>query len=196
MGKKRTNPGSQQHASASFGQMVSRAALTQLKPDIAQMINQLGQQLAMQTAQTMEMHFSRIVVLETILMEKYGYTKEDLGLKFSDVEDQRAGREATTDGVTEKDLVRFSIQTRTKEQKDFQGISKMKMYNTGSGNTLGTDLEAQVLGMKAGETKETEFGENNELVAKIFVDRVSRLIPKAAPVSTPQGDNTDDSAKG
>lgn len=176
MGKKRNASNGGQHASASFGQMVSKAALAQMQPQIQQMVNQLGQRIAMQSARTLEMQFSRIVVLEKILMEKYGYTDTELASKFSDVEDTREGRVATTNGVTEKDLVRLSIQTKLKVDKDFQGISKMKLYNTGKGDTLGTELEASVLGMKAGETKELEFGQNNELIAKIYIDRVSAPI--------------------
>jgi hypothetical protein len=89
MGKKK----GQNHIQQSMGQMVSKAALAQMGPAIEnyiqRVVQQLGQQLAMQSASTLETMFSRIVVLETILMEKYGLTKEDLASKVADLEDSK-----------------------------------------------------------------------------------------------------------
>jgi len=189
MGKKRT--GNNQHASQSFGQMVSKAALTQMLPQIEQMVNNLGRRLAAQQARTYEMLFSRIVVLEKIMMEKYGITEENLAERFADVEDERDGL-VKADEVTEGDLVRLEISTKVNTQKDFQGTTKLKVPNIGKGEQLGEELEKAALGMKVGETKEVKFGEKQELTAKLFVQRISR--PVQAEEETPTETTTEAAA--
>lgn len=183
MGKKRTG-NNNQHASQSFGQMVSKAALTQMLPQIESMVNNLGRRLAAQQARTYEMLFSRIVVLEKIMMEKYGITEENLADRFADVEDERDSL-VKADTVEQGDLVRLEISTKVNDQKDFQGTTKLKVPNIGKGDQLGTELETAALGMKVGETKEVKFGEKQELTAKLFVQRISRPI-KAEEEETSQ----------
>jgi hypothetical protein len=60
------------------------------------------------------------------------------------------------------------------DQEDFQGTSRLKIYQTGSGQTLGPEMESAILGMSAGQTKEVSFGQDQQLLAKITINRVSR----------------------
>lgn len=180
MGQKKSK---QNHVQQSMGQMVSKAALAQMGPQIAQFVQaqvqQLGSQLAMQQASTLETLFSRVVVLETILMEKYGYSKDDLAEKVALLEDEKEGLTLVTGGIEKNDVVRLEVKTKAKEQADFAGSSRLKLYKTGTGETIGQELEEALLGMKSGETKQVEFGKDKSMVAEFTVNRISRnLNPK------------------
>lgn len=181
MGKKKSS----QHADKSFGNMVSKAALTQMAPEIQQMVDGLGSRLAAQIASTLENQHARLVVLEKLAMERFNLTKDDLSNKISDFEDEKEGL-VTASQVELGDVVRLEIKTRTEDQAEFQGSSRLKVYNTGSGDTLGGELEAAVLGMTPGQAKETKFGQDGKLVAQIRVDRISRLV-KASDANPVQG---------
>lgn len=191
MGKKK----SQQHLQQSMGNLVSRAALAQMGPSIEnyvqQVVRQLGSQLAVQQASTLETIFARVVVLETIIMEKFDYTSEDLARLVADNEDQKENL-VTAESVEVGDVTRLEISTKTKDQEDYQGTSRLKVYNTGSGESIGEELEKALIGMKSGETKEVQFGKDQEMSAKITMERVSRKVP-AAPVQlvTPEVPSAD-----
>lgn len=171
MGKKKA----QQHLQQSMGNMVSKAALAQLWPHIAQMIKTLGDRLTAQQAQTLENLYARTVVLEKIVMEKLGYTSDDLAEKIALLEDEAEKLALATDEVKVGDVVRLVVATKTKDDKDWQGESRIKMYGTGTGNTLGNQLETGIIGMKPGEVKEIQF---DEATAKVTISRISRPIPK------------------
>lgn len=196
MGKKKTS-GGQQHQQQSFGQMVSRAALAQMGPQIEQIVrayvNQLGNQLAVQQASTLETLFARVVVLETIVMEKLGYSTEDLTKMVAAIEDEKEGLTLVEGAAELGDVVRLEIATKTKDQTEFQGSSRLKISQTGTGQTIGTELENAILGLKAGETKEVNFGKDGAMTAKITIDRVSRG-QKAEAAS--QGESNGDQAQG
>lgn len=166
--------------------MVSKAALSQLGPQIEQMVRamvqNLGSQLASHQASTLENLFSRTVVLERILMEKYGLTSDDLSAKVADIEDEKEKLTAA-DAVETGDVVRLSIRTKTKDQTEYQGESRLKVYDTGSGNTLGVELEQGLLGAKVGEVRTTMFGKDKELQAEMTISRVARP-PKVAKEET------------
>jgi hypothetical protein len=191
MGKKKQT----QHIQQSMGQMVSRAALSQLGPQIENMVrayvNKLGSQLAEQQASTLETLFARVVVLESIIMEKLGYTTEDLTNKVATIEDEKENLVVSDSGAELNDVVRLEISTKTKDQADFQGSSRIKLYKTGTGQTIGQELEQAIIGMKAGETKEVNFGKDAAMAARIKVDRVSRLVE-----ATSEGAANDDQAQG
>lgn len=183
MGKKKSSG----HVQQSMGQMVSRAALAQLGPEIEQLvrayIQQLGNQLAVQQASTLETLFARVVVLESIIMEKLGYSTEDLTQKVAAIEDEKETLELVQGEAQAGDVVRLEIKTKTKDQTEFQGSSRLKIYQVGSGQTIGEELESAIVGMKSGETKQVSFGKEGAMVAEIKVDRVSRQI-KSQDVTT------------
>jgi hypothetical protein len=180
MGKKK----SQQHVAESMGQMVSRAALSQLMKPISQMIqiqvNQLGQKLAFKQAENTAMMFTRIVATEKLLIEKGIVTQDELQNKVADIEDERDN--ATKADVLEKgDIARIEVRTKDVKAKDFEdGTTKFKVMNFGSGSTLGTEVETAALGMKVGELRIVTFADNT-LNAEITLARVSRPIPPPAP---------------
>lgn len=183
MGKKKSSG----HIQQSMGQMVSRAALAQLGPEIEQLVRgyvqQLGNQLAVQQASTLETLFARVVVLESIIMEKLGYSTEDLTAKVAQIEDEKESFELVQGEAQAGDVVRLEIKTKTKDQTEFQGSSRLKIYQVGSGQTIGEELESAIVGMKSGETKQVSFGKEGAMVAEIKVDRVSRQI-KSQDVTT------------
>lgn len=178
MGKKKSAPSKSQHIQESMGQMVSNAALNKLGPQIEQTIKayiqQLGNQLAVQQASTLETLFARVVVLESIVMEKLGYAPDDLTAKVAGIEDDKEGLDKINGPVELGDVVRLEIKTKTQDQPEFQGSSRLKIYQTGSGQTIGQELETAVVGMSPGETKEVTFGKDGLLTASIKIDRVSR----------------------
>lgn len=190
MGKKKSN--SQPRLQQSLGNLVSKAALAQLGPQIEDMVishvQHLGQQISMQQASTLQTLFSRVVVLEQIVMDKLGLTSEDLTGMVADLEDSKEGL-AKAESVESGDVVRLEISTKTKDQTEYQGSSRLKVSQIGSGQTLGNELEGATLGMKAGETKEINFGKDGGMVAKLTVDRVSRRI-QTAPAPTGDADAT------
>lgn len=196
MGRKKNKKQQQQHVQQSMGQMISKAALAQMGPQIEKYINEtiqrLGSRLAMQTAETTETLFSRIIVLENIIIEKLGYTKDDLANLVSDLEDSSEGLALVTDGVIQKgDVVRLEVKTKTKDQAEYQGSSRLKLYDTGTGNTLGEELESALIGLKSGEIKTINFGKDKEMVAEFTINRVSRA--KAQETKT---ENTTSEAQG
>lgn len=180
MGKKK----SAQHVQQSMGQLVSRAALTQMGPEIEQLVRayvqNLGSQLAVQSASTLETLFARVVVLESIVIEKLGFTAEDLTNKVADIEDEKQGL-LKVDAVELNDVVRVEIRTKTKDQPDYQGSSRLKISQTGTGQTIGQELEGALLGMKTGETKEVQFGQDQGMTAELKLNRVSRRPATPAP---------------
>jgi uncharacterized coiled-coil protein SlyX len=173
MGKKK------QHLQQSMSQMVSNSALAKLGPHIEKYVNNqirsLGMQLATQQASTLETLFSRVVVLESILMEKYGLTEDYLSNKVADLEDSKQGL-SKVDEVQKGDTVRIEVSTKSKDQEEFQGTSRLKVSNAGSGENLGQELEDALISMKTGETKLVEFGEDKLMQAKIKMDRISRGV--------------------
>lgn len=180
MGKKKS---SQQHLQQSVGSLVSKAALSQMGPQIESMVRhyveQLGENLAVQQASTLETLFSRVVVLESIVIEKLGYTAEQLTTLVADLQDEKEGLQAVETAEL-NDVVRIEVSTKTKDQTEFQGTSRMKVYKTGSGQTLGPELESCLIGMKTGETKEVSFGKDAQMTAKITLNKASRAIKTEA----------------
>lgn len=188
MGKKK----SVQHVQQSMGQMISKAALAQLGPSIERYVEaavqDLGSQLATQQASTLQTLFSRMVVLEGIVIEKLGYSKDDLSRKVAELEDEKEGLLLRDGPVEANDVVRLQISTKTKDQDAYQGTSRLKVYDVGAGNTLGTELEPAIIGMALSEEKEVEFGKDKQMLAKIKIDRISYRKP-APKQETPDATN-------
>jgi hypothetical protein len=179
MGKKKSsNP--QNHQTQSFGQMVSKAALSQMLPQIEDIvrhnINQLGNNLARQSADTIEHLHSRIITLEAIIMDRGIATKEELGEKIASLEDAKNGTIKVDGAAAQGDSVRVTLETKTKDQEDYQGKSMVRIDNVGTGNTFGPELESAILGMVAPSTKEVNFGQDGQLSARISLNRVSRPL--------------------
>lgn len=185
MGKKKNNQKQQvQHVTQSMGQMVSRAALAQLGKPIEDMvrfhIQQLGQKLAMKQAENVGVMFTRIVAIEKLLIDKGVVTQEDLQNKVADIEDERDNA-IKADDLQKGDIARIDVRTKDVQAETYEsGITKLKVMNTGLGNTMGTEVETAILGMKVGETRTVTFADN-KLNAEITLSRSSRPIPPPAP---------------
>jgi hypothetical protein len=187
MGKKKQQV---QHVTESMGQMVSRAALNQLQQPIAQMVghsvDQLGQRLALKQAQTTQMMFTRIVAIEKLLIDKNILTMEDLQNKVADIEDERDGVVQATDALQKGDLARISVRTKDAAAEAFESeTTKLKVNNAGSGDTMGTEIEGQMIGMTPGETKVITFGDG-KLQVEVTIGRLSRPVPPPAPAPAAQ----------
>lgn len=178
MGKKKQ---SQQHVQQSMASMVNRAALAQMGPQIDSMVrgyvNQAANQLAQQQSSTLETLFARVVVLEQVLIEKLGMTGDELVSRVADLEDSKEDL-SRVETAELGDVVRIEVRTKTSDQAEFQGSSRLKIYDTGSGQTIGNELEPAIIGMKAGESKTVNFGKDGSMVAELKVDRVSRANKK------------------
>lgn len=194
---KRKNKGQQTapHATRSFEQMVADATSTRLKEYIQDQIRGLAQGLMARQQQGFANSALRTVAIEELLMDKLGVTKDDLANKVAVVQDRSEGFDPVDGAVELGDRTRLEIRTKTSEQTEYAGTSRLLVDNTGSGNTLGKELEAAVLGMKVGETREVLFGKDNSLQASITVQKVSRQ-PKPEPTETKEESDLTEAAIG
>lgn len=180
--RKNKDPGRvrQVHPQKSFDQMVADATLAKFKGYLDYQLQMMGQALVQRTAQSTQNLFTRLVALEEIIIENNPeITKDVLADKVAAIQDRNEGFELVNQEVKNGDRVRLEIKTKTAEQTEFQGSSRLLVDNIGLGQTLGKELEESVLGMKNGETKETKFGKDATLTASITVNRISRQIEPA-----------------
>lgn len=177
--RKNKDPGRERqlHPQRSFDQMVADATLARLSGYIDSEMQQAAQAILGRQQQALGNIVTRLRALEEITIEKLNESKESLAARVATIEDRVEGFEAA-EAVEAGDRVRLEIQTRTADQTEFQGSSRLMVDNAGSGQTIGKELEASLLGMKAGESKEVKFGKDESLVAKLSVNRISRQ-PKA-----------------
>lgn len=181
MGKKK-----QQHAAQSFGNMVNKAAVAQLLPQINQIINgnmqQLAQRLVIQQVNTFNMLTLRIVALEKLLIEKTLLTQDDLIAKVTDLEDEQEGLTVVED-LQAGDTARIGVRVKQPNETDFsKNNSKLKVSNVGTGNTLGKEIEDKILGMKLGEVRQVEASKEGAVV-EITLNRSSRPAKQEAPAA-------------
>lgn len=187
MGKRKN--GGKQHQTHSFEQLVANATLGKFSGYIDQQIQGLAQALVQRQAQSLGNLVTRLVALEELMMEKFSdVTKATLADRVSNIEDASEGLQNVTDGgVLEGDRVRLELKTRTADQTEYQGSSRLLVDNAGSGNTLGKEIEAALIGMKAGDSKDIAFGVDNSLAANLVINKISRLpILPAAEVPAPE----------
>lgn len=187
MGKKRKNVSNaksgkpQQRNQLSFQDQVAQAVNNKLMATLDQRMNYLASRIMQEQQSSLHDIYSRLTTLESLCCEKFGITEDDLAILVAETEDKSMGLEEA-DVVENGDLVRLEVSTRTKEQEEFQGTSKTKLNNAGSGQTFGAEIEEAILGMKKDETKEIEFGKDKGMVAKLTVQRVSRAPKKEEEV--------------
>lgn len=164
----------------SFKQFMLGQTLKKFKGYIDTEISAQAQQLANQQKNLLENLYIRVRVLEELALEKFDdITKDVMANRIATIEDQAAGLEQV-DVVKKGDRVRMTIATKAKDQEEYQGTSKMMIDRTGTGQTLGNELEGALLGMKTCEEKELDFGKDKTMVAKLKIDRVSRDLKAEA----------------
>lgn len=195
--RKNRNPGGtpQTHQTRSFEQLVADATLNKFGGYIDEQIEQAAQAILIRQQRAMTAVFTRIVSIEEILLETVpGLTKDQLAARVADVTDRNEGFTAVDEAVSVGDRVRVEIKTKTADQAEYQGSSRMQIDQTGSGNTLGAELESALIGMKAGETREVMFGKDHSLQASLHVSKVSRqpvAAEEAAPAETTEAAPTE-----
>lgn len=194
--RKNKDPGRapQVHPQRSFDQMVADATLARLGGYIDSEIQEAAQGILARQQQAMANLLTRLVATEEVLIEKLGLTKEDLANRVANIQDRSEGFVAA-ETVEVGDRVRLEIQTRTADQAEFQGSSRLLVDNAGTGSQLGKELEGALVGMKAGESKEIKFGKDESLVARLSVNKVSRQ-PKAEPTETKEESEASEAAIG
>lgn len=200
MGKRKNKGQNQQkqvHPQKSFQELVAEATLAKFSGYIDDQIQGLGQAVLQRLAQANENLKLRILCTEEIIMEMNpAITKESLAERVAAIQDRLEGftQLSAEDSVKEGDRVRVELKTRTQDQKEYQGSSRLDILNVGAGNTLGKELEGAMLGMKAGETKEIQFGKDASLAASITLNRASRGNPPKKAVAPVPGSKDDSDA--
>jgi len=170
------------HPQNSFQDLVAQATLARLGGYIDQEIQGLGQALLQRQQQSLQNVLIRLISIEELAMEKYGLTKDDLAARAASIQDRMEGF-TDVEAVEVGDRVRLEIKTKTADQTEFQGSSRLLVDNAGTGNTLGKEIEGALVGMKTGETKEIKFGKDQSLTASLYVNRVSRQPKVEAPAA-------------
>ena len=196
MGKKRGKGGNGvKQRTQSFEQYMLNQTLNKFKGYIDSTVKQEVMSIAHQQKQLLENLYIRIRVLEELLMSKFDEVdKEYLAERITEIEDTTEGYTIIPETVEEGDRVRVSIATKSKDQEDFQGESRIMVDNVGSGQNIGKELEGAMLGMKAGETKEFQFGQDENMTAKIVMNKVSRR-PKPPEPKKEENQETQDASK-
>lgn len=183
MGKKRKNkdPGRvrQVHPQKSFKDYVAEAAINYCKPFMTGKLNEM----AHRHLQSEEVIFTRLMVLEELLLEQFpSVTQDELAFRAARVQDRAQGFEVV-DGVVEKgDRVRLEVSIKKTEDAEFEPGHKFLLHDAGSGATLGPELEKAMLGMSKDEVKQMTFGTENAMEARITINMISRSATPAEPV--------------
>jgi hypothetical protein len=177
----------------SFEELVSNATTARYKGLIKQEIDQLGQELAGQQADTLTKIYTRLVVLEKIVIEKLGVTQEDMASRIADAEDAPYGLQVV-DTAEKGDRVRVQFAGKPATDAEYTKTSNTMINNIGSGGTFGKEIEDAIVGMKTDETKEITVGEAEKAFnVKITVNRISRQ-PKPATPELPKEETSADAS--
>lgn len=148
-------------------------------------INEAAGALLTRQQQASQNALIRQVALEEIVMEKLNVSRDELATRVAQVQDRVEGFMEAGDAVVSGDRVRIEIKTKTKDQTDFQGSTRLLVSNVGSGATLGNEIENGILGMVPGEVRDITFGKEGALLAQVSLNRVSRK-PKLQSETSPQ----------
>ena len=187
MGKKRKptakNGKPQQRPQKSFPDLVAEAAKNVVKPYVQQQIQNLGFHLKQENVESMRMLYTRLTTIEKLILKKHKISEDEFAELVADTEDESNGLKKVKGIIEKGDLVRLSISTKTKDQKEFQGSSRLVIEDVGNEPfTLGSEVEPQLLGLKVGEKTELSFGKDDKMLAEVIINRVSRRPkPKEAP---------------
>jgi bacillopeptidase F (M6 metalloprotease family) len=161
---------------SSFKELVAEAAQNAVKPYLNQQIQQLGIALQNQQNETLRALYTRVVTLEKLAQKHFNLTEDQLANLVAETEDAAQGL-TSAESIEEGDLVRLEISTKTKEDNEYTGTSRLIVENVGlEPLTLGPEIEPQLIGLKTGDEKVLNFGQDGTMEAKVVVNRVSRAI--------------------
>lgn len=187
------------HQTKSFDQLVADTTLERLKPYIQQQVGMAGQQILNSIYQTLmqerAMMQTRQLAFERLLRANTTWFNDEvLSLAVADVEDESAGLSGVTGPIVEGDKVRLEFSAQPSNAAEPSQMSKLAVHSVMRKNPNGTvqtheDLEKNLVGLSAGETKEfliaepAEEGKEPENTRiKVTVIKVSRA-PAPKPVA-------------
>ncbi len=173
MGNKKLNLVENQHSGKSFQKTVAEAVNQKLLDFLNSRFQHIAGLLTKRQDESLEDIYARLKTLEEIVCEKLNVPENEFASRVANIQDQSEGL-VETEVVEGGNTVRIDLSTKTKDQKEFQGSTKTRVDNIGSAATFGPEIEGNILGMKKGETKEFEFGQNKEFIAKVVVHKISK----------------------
>lgn len=186
MGKKKNN-GNKPHPNKSFEQYVADATLAKFEGYIDQQVEVVGRAMAQYQMRQLAVLTLRIKAIEELLGGKLGVTAAELGDKVAEYEDQAEGFQEVKDGgLLVGDRARVEITHKKSEEADFSKPVRLMVNNAGSGQTLGEELEAALVGLTTGETREVIYGPEGVMTARLTINRLSRRPAPPVPAAQPE----------
>lgn len=168
----------------SFANLVGKANRDALKPFIQQEVAQARGELARQQLSYFAPVVTRLTVLERILQEKFGYTREQLTEISWDVEDTALGLVKTDEPAAEGDHVRltanFKVNGRDKVEESIVDHLDQPHPITQQKKLLG-DSEKLLIGAKTGDTVSMPSPVPGITDFTILVQRVSKHVDQEVP---------------
>ena len=162
------------HQQESYQKTIADIAQSSLKPFIEAEMLIMKRSLMQSLSQPWSVLDLRVEVLENIIIEKLGYTPNQLRTHLVELEDENLGLEAVG-YVAVGDTVRFSINTKLIETGEVTEHPLQRIDEIGDGNILGEEIESEIIGMCDNESKTIIFNDG-KMEAFITIDRISRGI--------------------
>ena len=173
------------HANKSFADLVSKKQIQALQPMVFAMVSEASKQTSNELSKNFFQYIqnlqTRIMALEKVLEDRLGVSEEDIIAKVVEIEDSASGHTAVSRGAQEGDLVRVTISTKSSaEGAEFTTPVRRAITNLSLASpAFSKAVDAAILGMTAGETKEITVGEEpNTLIVRLTVDKVSESTAK------------------
>lgn len=168
----------QPHAQQSYASLVSKATRDLLKPFINQQIQEFGNSTFKMFFQKIEPFLTKVGAFESLLISRLGITATDIEVAVAEMEDKATGYVISTEPAKAGDLIRVTYTVKEKDSEEWGSNEKMLIKHLDVEPRLFfEEVEAGMIGMKIGETKEIIVTEHADLTAKITIDRIS-LIPE------------------
>ena len=185
--RKNRNPGGsgQVRQTQSFENFVSEAMVARMKGYVDQQVYGAMQPFVsrqIQAAELLSAMGDRLNVIEQIVKEKLGVTAEDLATRLALAQDEKQGYKPVEGAVEPNDRVRLEVKTKKATAENWTSTNRMMVDATGSGQTLGPQLEKALIGLLAGETREVIVGsDDNAVQVSMLVNKISRRPRPPAP---------------
>ena len=185
--KKRKTPNAkngkpQVHATQQFASMVGDANQNALKPYIMSLMEQSTMRLQRYLDERMASTVLRVQVLEDVIVEELGISRDKIRDRFWDIDDNKSGFTKADRAAAEGDTVRLYLDfdDGTGESKTNNALVENLGVGPFAGNKkLGEEYEAKLLGLSAGQSTEIEEEfEGKQVKIKLTVARVSEKNEK------------------
>jgi hypothetical protein len=182
------------HPTQSFAQMVSNSNVKSLEPVVQQMVEQQSQKVAQvlssQLIDALAGVQTRLMVLERVTIEKLGISKEDLGRRILEVEDEATGHKET-DTIERGDLVRVTLRATKEGMVGTPPPTPVILRHVGEPLNQEApyqsyrELEEALIGKKTGDVVDVQVQvpTAGEYTFNVVIDRVSRPTVTQGPVN-------------